>query len=146
MDSPVGRLRVLARHEVVIRVDWSTGGPAHPTPVLAEACRQLSAYFDGKLREFDLPLGPSGSEFRQRVFKAMLAIELGQTRTYGDLAELVDGSAQAVGQVCGANPIAIIIPCHRVVAADGLGGYSGAGGIETKVELLRLEAAYSLLI
>ena len=114
--------------------------------MLDAACRQLSAYFDGKLTEFELPLAPAGSRFQQRVYQAMLDIERGRTKTYGDLAQLVDGSAQAVGQACGANPIAIIIPCHRVVAANGLGGYSGAGGIETKIELLRIEGAYSLLI
>ena len=76
----------------------------------------------------------------------MLDIDFGYTKTYGELAEIVKGSAQAVGQSCGANPVPVIIPCHRVVGANGLDGFFGAGGIETKVELLRLEGGYSLLI
>lgn len=146
MDSPVGRLRLLERDDALVSIEWTSRGTEEKSPLLAEACRQLDAYFDGWLAVFELPLAPAGAEFQQRVHQAMLSIELGHTKTYGDLAELVDGSAQAVGQACGANPIPIIIPCHRVVAANGLGGYSGAGGIETKVELLRLEGAYSLLI
>ena len=146
MDSPVGRLRLLERDDALVSIEWTSRGAEEKSPLLAEACRQLDAYFDGRLSVFELPLAPAGAEFQQRVHEAMLDIELGHTKTYGDLAELVDGSAQAVGQACGANPIPIIIPCHRVVAANGLGGYSGAGGIETKIELLQLEGAYSLLI
>ena len=111
-----------------------------------EACRQLKAYFDARLAVFDLQLAPGGSAFLQRVYGAMVEIRLGQTRTYGELSEMVGGAPQAVGQACGTNPIAIVIPCHRVVASNGLGGYSGAGGVETKVELLRMEGAYSLLV
>lgn len=114
--------------------------------MLREACTQLEAYFAGTLKHFDLPLSPAGSRFQQRVYAEMRGIAHGDTRTYGDIADAVGCSAQAVGQACGANPIPVIIPCHRVLAANGLGGYSGAGGVETKVALLRHEGAYSLLI
>ncbi len=79
-----------------------------------------------------------------RFLEALSAIPYGETRTYGDLARALGIPPQASGQACGANPIAILIPCHRVLAADGLGGYSGEGGIETKIALLRLEGAASL--
>ena len=76
----------------------------------------------------------------------MRAIPFGETRTYGEIAKAVGAPAQAVGQACGANTIPVIIPCHRVTGTGGLGGFSGMGGVETKVELLRHEGAYSLLI
>jgi len=125
---------------------WCGPEATAATPVLREAVAQLEAYFAGKLRDFDLPLAPVGSAFQQRVFAAMSAIPYGATRTYGALAEDIDGFAQAVGQACGANPIPIIIPCHRVLAADGLGGYSGDGGVETKMVLLKLENAFPYLL
>ena len=146
IDSPVGRLRLLEHDDAITDVQWSTQGSTEKTALLEEACRQLAAYFEARLTKFDLPLHPAGTAFQLQVYQTMLDIEPGHTKTYGDLATLVDGSAQAVGQACGSNPIPIIIPCHRVVAANGLGGYSGARGIETKIELLRLEGTYSLLI
>jgi methylated-DNA-[protein]-cysteine S-methyltransferase len=76
----------------------------------------------------------------------MLAIPKGQTRTYGEIANELGVPAQPVGQACGANPIPVIIPCHRVVGADSLGGFSGFGGVEMKVALLKHESAYSLLL
>jgi methylated-DNA-[protein]-cysteine S-methyltransferase len=109
--------------------------------VLHEACRQLAAYFTHERESFDLPLDPGGSDFERGVWRAMLAIPYGHTRTYGDIAKELGGMPQPVGQACGANPIPIIIPCHRVVGADGLGGFSAAGGVETKVKLLRHEGA-----
>ena len=105
-----------------------------------------AAYFAGRLRRFATPVAPRGSAFQQKFYQALCAIPYGETRTYGDLATELGVSAQAIGQACGANPIAIIIPCHRVLAANGLGGYSGAGGIEAKVALLKLEGAAGLLI
>ena len=107
---------------------------------------QLQAYFAGELKHFDLPLAPRGSSFQQAVYEAMYAIPFGETRTYGELAEQVNGFARAVGQACGSNRIPIIIPCHRVLAANGLGGYSGFGGLETKIKLLQMEDAYPYLL
>ncbi len=78
--------------------------------------------------------------------RAMCAIPFGETRTYGDLARALDAPAQAIGQACGGNPVPIIVPCHRILGASGLGGYSAPGGVETKVALLKHEGAASLLI
>lgn len=144
--TPVGMLRVTESDGAITAVDWAYGNLGARTYVLKDALAQIEAYFAGQLSRFDLPLNPAGSHFQQQVHAAMLAIPLGQTRTYGDIAEDLGVSAQPVGQACGANPIPVIIPCHRVVAAGGLGGFSGAGGVETKVALLRHEGAYGLLI
>lgn len=113
------------------------------TPLLQNAAQQLSEYFAGSRRDFDLPLKPRGSEFQRAVWREMLAIPYGQTKSYGDLAAATGGIARAVGTACGANPIPIFIPCHRVLAADRqLGGFSGGRGPETKAFLLTLEGAW----
>jgi methylated-DNA-[protein]-cysteine S-methyltransferase len=114
--------------------------------VLARAERQLHEYFQEQRKQFDLPLRVIGSDFQQRVCAAMMAIPFGETRTYGQIAADLGVPAQAVGQGCGGNPIPILIPCHRVLGAKGLGGFSGRGGVETKVWLLRHEGAGGLLI
>ncbi len=106
----------------------------------------MQAYDAGRLQRFDLPYSVAGSEFQKQVCDIMFAIPFGDTLTYGDIAKQLGQPAQPVGQACGANPIPVIIPCHRVLAATGLGGFSGDGGIETKVALLRHEGAASLLI
>jgi len=144
--SPVGPLIVTETDGAITALGWGRATPDDETPLLAEARRQLAEYFAGKRTAFDLPLAPEGSAFQRAVCDAMLAIPFGETRTYGEIAADLGASAQAVGNACGANPIPILIPCHRVLGATGLGGYSGAGGIETKVALLRLEGAGGLLI
>ena len=106
---------------------------------------QLAAYFAGSLTRFDLPLD-FGMGLHEKVRRAMAAISFGETLTYGDIARTVNAPAQAVGQACGANPVPILIPCHRVLGANTLGGFSAKGGIETKVWLLRHESAAGLLI
>ncbi len=130
----------------ITRLLWQAEDHGSRTDVLNEAARQLQAYLARKLDRFDLPLAPAGTDFQQRVYDAMLAIPKGGTRTYGDIAKELGVAAQPVGQACSANPIPIIIPCHRVVAGNGLGGFSGCGGVETKIKLLRFEGAYSLLL
>nr|WP_216654711.1 methylated-DNA--[protein]-cysteine S-methyltransferase [Pseudogemmobacter hezensis] len=116
-----------------------------PSPLAREGLRQIAAYFAGDLQVFDLPLD-WGQGLQERVRRAMAAIPFGETRSYGQIAKLVGAPAQAVGQACGANPIPILIPCHRVLGAKSLGGFSAPGGVETKVALLRLEGAAGLLI
>ena len=109
--------------------------------MLARACRQLREYFSGWRQEFSLPLAPGGSEFQRRVWQELQKIPPGETRTYGQIADKLGrpGAARAVGNTCGANPIMIIIPCHRVIRADGSpGGYGG--GKKLKKKLLRMEA------
>jgi methylated-DNA-[protein]-cysteine S-methyltransferase len=143
LESPVGRLSLFEETGALTALDWggkrSTG---EPTPLLIEAKRQLAAYFAGKLRAFDLPLAPRGSPFELRVWELMSDIPYGETRSYGELAEDLAAAPRAVGQACGRNPLPILIPCHRVLAAGGsLGGYSGGRGVETKRRLLILEGA-----
>lgn len=145
-NSPVGALGADAVDGAVTALHWGRDGTLTEGPLHQQMADELAAYFAGTLRHFQTPVAPRGSAFQQRFYAALCAIPYGETRTYGDLAKELDVSAQAIGQACGANPIAIIIPCHRVLAADGLGGYSGAGGIEAKVALLRLEGAAGLLI
>lgn len=139
--SPVGDLTISERDGAIVALDWGWGRDQTETPLLTTAVQQLHEYFDGHRQHFALQLTPTGTEFQQSVWRAMQAIAYGATATYGELADEAGGIARAVGVACGANPIPIIIPCHRVVAASGLGGYSGAGGLDTKVALLRLEGA-----
>jgi methylated-DNA-[protein]-cysteine S-methyltransferase len=146
LKTPVGVLGIVEDGGWITRLLWQAQNRGVRTPVLDEGLRQLEAYFAGRLARFDLPLAPDVSPFQMRVCEAMRAIPLGQTRTYGDIAKELGVPAQPVGQACGANPIPVIIPCHRVVGAHGLGGFSGMGGVEMKVKLLQLEGAYSLLL
>lgn len=146
VDSPIGPLTVAERDGRITRVSWGRTAAGEPTPLLNRAARQLAAYFAGEAQGFDLPLAPDGDERQRRVFDAMRQIPYGQTRTYGEIAKQTGLLPNEVGQGCAANPIPVIIPCHRVLAATGLGGYSGAGGIETKIALLKLEGGYPLLL
>lgn len=146
-NSPVGPVDIHEENGAITRLTWGRNGEDVDTPVLQEAKLQLAAYFDGRLTAFDLPTDVQGSDFQRAVCDAMAAIPFGETLTYGDIAKQTGNSAQAVGNACGGNPIPIIIPCHRVMGAGGkLVGFSGAGGVETKVQLLRLEGAAGLLI
>lgn len=144
--TPVGHLGLVEENGRITRLSWKARDSGERTAVLDEGLRQLGEFFDGSRETFDLPLAPEGSEFQQQVYSAMLAIPKGETRTYGSIARELGVPAQPVGQACGSNPIPVIIPCHRVVGADGLGGFSGDGGVEMKVALLKLEQAYSLLL
>jgi methylated-DNA-[protein]-cysteine S-methyltransferase len=146
VESPVGQLCLTEETGAITRLGWGGVAPGDETPLLVEARRQIAGYFAGTRTAFDLPLRVDGSAFQQRVCAVIQAIPYGETRTYGDIAAALGASPQAVGRACGANPIPILIPCHRVLGAASLGGYSGAGGIETKVALLRLEGAAGLLI
>ena len=142
LHSPVGDLSISEEDGAIISLDWGWGAIQTETKLLLKARDQLNAYFDGELKKFALPLIPAGTPFQQKVWAAMRRIPYGQTATYGDLAHRIDSAARAVGRACGTNPLPILIPCHRVVGGDDrLGGYSGDGGLETKIALLRLEGA-----
>ncbi|MBY8976423.1 methylated-DNA--[protein]-cysteine S-methyltransferase [Rhodobacteraceae bacterium NNCM2] len=145
VETPIGWVTLTEAEGEITSLDWRRA-PDAPTLLLEEAARQLNAYFAHELQEFDLPLRPRGGSFQQSVNAAMQSIPYGQTREYGEIARDLGAMPQPVGNACGGNSIAIIIPCHRVVGAGGLGGFSAPGGIETKVALLRHEGAYSLLI
>ena len=141
VPSPIGQLILDEADEAVVAIRWSDEPAGNGSPLLDEAARQLAAYFDGRLTDFDLPLRPAGSEHQRRVWAAMQQIPYGETRCYGDLAAAIGSAPRAVGGACGRNPIPIVVPCHRVLAKTGMGGYSGAGGLDTKRALLRLEGA-----
>jgi methylated-DNA-[protein]-cysteine S-methyltransferase len=142
--TPLGPISVTAVDGMITGLNWGASD-ADPTPLITAALYQLQGYFDGTLTQFDLPLH-FGAGFNEQVRRAIFAIPLGETRTYGDLARAIMAPAQAIGQACGANPIPIIIPCHRILGAHSLGGFSAKGGVETKVWLLKHEGAASLLI
>jgi len=154
LPSPFGPICLTEHDGAIIALDWGrkagqaemqVDGPP-PTPLLGEAARQLQAYFAGDLKTFDLPLAPKGDAFQQSVAKAMLAIPYGETTTYGTIAETLGTYGQPVGTACGGNSIPIIIPCHRVLATDGVGGYSGDGGTERKIDLLKHEGGFPFLL
>lgn len=145
VETPLGWLRLTEVGNVLTAIDWGRGADDE-TPLLIEAAAQLKSYFSGDLKAFSLPVLTPDQPLQRAVSAQMQAIPFGETRTYGQIAEAVGVAAQPVGQACGNNRIPIVVPCHRVVGAQGLGGFSAPGGVETKVKLLRHEQAYGLLI
>ena len=151
-DSPTGRLTLFAGERGLVAIRWetedplptslaaATRDPAHP--ILAGAVRQLAEYFDGQRTTFDLPLDPLGTEFQLKVWRALRDIPYGRTASYGQIARAIGAPAasRAVGAANGRNPIPIVVPCHRVIGANGtLTGFGG--GLENKAILLALEGA-----
>ncbi len=146
MDSPFGTLLLTGDGTAVTGLHWGDSLPDELPPnridgILAAARDRLSAYFSGTPVSFDIPVhSPTGTVFQRRVWQLMTEIPYGATKSYGDLAAALGSAARAVGTACGANPIPILVPCHRVVAANGrLGGFSGHHGPDTKRRLLILE-------
>ncbi len=140
LHTPLGALTVSAEGDAIVALDWGWGRDQEPTGLLREACDQLHAFLDGERTGFDLPLRPDGSAYQRRVWDALRAIPYGERRTYAELAARAGGSARSVGGANSRNPLPILIPCHRVVSAGGIGGYTGGEGLETKRYLLALEA------
>ena len=151
MPSPIGDLRIVQRDGSIRAIEFSPFQPAadgrplgarsDDDPVLAEAVRQLTAYFARELTDFDLPLAPDGTDFQRRVWEQLARISHGETASYGEIAVrlgMTSAASRAVGLANGRNPIPIVVPCHRVIGANGtLTGY--AGGLERKQLLLELE-------
>ncbi|GAB2880979.1 methylated-DNA--[protein]-cysteine S-methyltransferase [Nocardioides pacificus] len=151
MESPIGDLRLVEHDDAIVAIEFSPyrpvgeapgiGGRADDHPVLVEAVAQLASYFRGERTTFDLPLRPAGTPFQQRVWEQLLLIGFGETASYGEIARrlgMTNAASRAVGLANGRNPIPVVIPCHRVIGANGtLTGY--AGGIERKQTLLDLE-------
>lgn len=151
MPSPVGDLRLVEHDGAIVAIEFSPfrppadgrplGARADDDPLLVEARRQLESYFAGDLTDFDLPLAPVGTDFQQRVWEQLRAIGYGDTASYGEIAGrlgMTNAASRAVGLANGRNPIPIVVPCHRVIGANGtLTGY--AGGVERKQALLELE-------
>ena len=150
MDSPVGKLKLVASGKGLVAVLWQNDRPERVRlgelredvkhPVLAETERQLTEYFAGKRQSFSVALDMRGTPFQRNVWEALLAIPFGETWSYGQLAKRLGNpqANRAVGAASGRNPISIIVPCHRVIGSSGkLTGF--AGGLETKAQLLELE-------
>ncbi len=142
LASPLGPVTVTVADGAIVALNWGEAGCGLLDPLVRMAVEELQAYFEGHLQQFNLPLKPAGTTFQRRVWAALTAIPCGGTRSYGALAGELGSGPRAVARACAANPIPIIIPCHRVIGADGsLTGYSGGSGIDTKAWLLRHEGA-----
>ena len=148
ITSPVGPLLLAVSKHGLLALEFGRGkigdGWVESEGRTADCARQLAEYFAGRRRRFDLPLDLRGTDFQKRCWRELLKIPYGETRSYGDIARAIGNPAavRAVGLANGKNPIAIIVPCHRVIGSDGsLTGYGG--GLENKRRLLELEGALS---
>lgn len=150
IQTPVGELELIEDGKGIRSLSFGASPnaydiPKEETPLLSEAKRQLEEYFAGKRKTFELPLSLNGTEFQMRDWAALLKIPYGETRTYGEIARAIGcpKGSRAVGMANRSNPIAIIVPCHRVIGADGsLTGYAGKNkALDIKEYLLRLEGA-----
>jgi methylated-DNA-[protein]-cysteine S-methyltransferase len=152
LDSPVGKLKLVASETGLVAVLWENDDPRRvPLDnlvedknhlILLEAERQLNEYFAGERRSFSIPLDMRGTPFQKDVWRALLAIPFGETLNYGQIAKQLgkSGASRAVGAANGRNPISIVVPCHRVIGSTGkLTGF--AGGLDAKSRLLNLETA-----
>ena len=150
MESAVGKLKLVANANALVAILWERERPNRiklamlkcdpQQPILLQTERQLKEYFAGTRNEFNLPLEPAGTEFQKKVWQALREIPFGQTRSYLDLAKSIGSvkAGRAVGAANGKNPLSIVVPCHRVLGADGaLTGF--AGGLEVKAKLLAHE-------
>lgn len=150
IETPVGLLKLVADENGIMALLWENDRVsrvklpktvyAENHPVLKKAAKQLTEYFAGKRTDFDLPLSPLGTEFQKKTWKALSQIPFGETRTYAQIAKKIGSpkACRAVGAANGRNPISIIVPCHRVIGANGsMTGF--AGGIKTKIWLLDFE-------
>ncbi len=149
-ESKIGPLTITCDDEAVLSIDFGRSEPENAikerTELIGRAEDQLEEYLAGTRTVFDLPLKPAGTEFQKRVWNALLLIPYGETKSYKDIAVMVDNpkGCRAVGMANNRNPIPIIIPCHRVIGANGsLIGYGG--GLDIKVKLLELERPEALL-
>jgi methylated-DNA-[protein]-cysteine S-methyltransferase len=144
VETPSGLFTFHASEEALTALTWRRRQDDRPSRLLEHAAAQLRGYFTGSVKAFDLPLAPRGTAHEIAVWAELCRIPYGETITYGELARRTGTVPRAVGGTCGANPIAIVIPCHRVTAAGGqLGGYSGGNGPESKRRLLAHEAKHA---
>ncbi|HEY4163601.1 MAG TPA: methylated-DNA--[protein]-cysteine S-methyltransferase [Dongiaceae bacterium] len=143
LETEIGWLEVAAddTDTTITRLHWRHGKPkqSDSTPLLDKAIAELRAYLAGERRDFDLPLHAEGDDLAEKVWEIMRQIPYGQTLTYGDVAKRLNVPAQEIGQACGRNPIAVLIPCHRITGTNWLGGYSSDLGTTAKRFLLDLE-------
>lgn len=146
VHSPIGDLTISEEEGEIVSLDWGWSPFQEENEILLKTKFLLDQYFDDENPTFDLPLNPHGTEFQKNVWKIMCEIPYGKILTYGDISDRLNSHTRAVGMACGANPIPIIIPCHRVIGKNGkLTGFSGGEGIETKRYLLELEDTFDNL-
>ncbi|MGH7190365.1 MAG: methylated-DNA--[protein]-cysteine S-methyltransferase [Acetobacteraceae bacterium] len=138
-STPLGLLTLGEEGGAIVALSWGNAREQRETALLRRAWCLLERYFTGEREAFDLPLRPAGTTFERGVWAVLRTIPWGERWTYGEVARHAGGSPRAVGRAVGRNPIPIMIPCHRVVAADGLGGFSAPGGVATKRALLACE-------
>ncbi|MCD6047391.1 MAG: methylated-DNA--[protein]-cysteine S-methyltransferase [Gammaproteobacteria bacterium] len=148
--TPIGPLTLWTKNECLVSIDF---GQTAPVAVMQEfekkIAQQIEAYFLRQSKTFDLPYLANGTEFQKKVWQAMLLIPYGETRSYQDLAKTLNTSARAIGNACRRNPLPLVIPCHRVVAKSGLGGFSGETEgqmLAIKKILLDLEQTHTALV
>ncbi len=142
ISTPAGEISVTANEEVIIKIGFGKADLERPNSLTQKACDQLEEYFDGKRTEFNLPIEARGTDFQKSVWAELIKIPAGETKSYGEIARLVGKpkAARAVGGAVGSNPIAVVIPCHRVMSTNGaITGYTGGNGVITKRQLLDLE-------
>jgi methylated-DNA-[protein]-cysteine S-methyltransferase len=124
----------------LVALDFAAAGANDSSPLLRRAAEELAEYFAGKRKTFTVPLRPKGSDFQLRAWAALSAIPYGEVRTYSAVAHALGSGPRAIGQACRSNPLPVFIPCHRVVAVNGLGGFSGAANaLDRKRALLAIE-------
>lgn len=143
--GPLGSIGVRVDDDYVLALERLESGPGKDAdhPLAAETVRQLAAWFDDPAREFSLPLAPARTPFQRRFRELLCSVPAGEVRTYGELARALRSAPRAVGGACRANPLPLVVPCHRVVAANGIGGFGGDWGegsaVAYKQQLLDLE-------
>ena len=141
IKSPLGDLTLFENEGAIVALEWGRAPGGTETPLLKRASRELADYFSGRRTTFTIPLAPNGTAFQKKVWREMAKIPCGRTRTYGELAKKIGSGPRAVGGACGKNPIPVLVPCHRVLGANGrLGGFSAPGGTETKARMLAIES------
>ena len=147
-NTSFGLFKIVESDGAITAIDYVREAKrSEPSPLTDLAAHQLEEYFQGVRQGFELPLNPRGTEFQKKVWQELLKIPFGQIRTYGQIAAAIDRpkGARAVGMACHNNPVMIVIPCHRVVGANGqLTGY--AGGLDIKKRLLEIEGAGDQII
>lgn len=141
LHSPIGTLTLSEHEGAIVSLDFGWGRDQHETELLRQSRDQIYDYFDGGRRAFEVPLQLVGTPYQRRVWACLSSIPYGDTVSYSRIAELAGGSPRSAGQAIGCNHLPILIPCHRVVAARDLGGYTGGQGVDTKRFLLRLECS-----
>ena len=146
VKAPGFSVGIRCNEKEIVGIQYLESQPilAPETPLAKETTKQLDAYLDDPAFDFSLPLRPAGTAFQQKVWQAIQAIACGKSLSYGEVAKAIGSAPRAVGQACGANPFPLIVPCHRVTAASGLGGFANAHDgwlLDVKRWLLAFEGA-----